>query len=131
MSEQAHRPEQEPQPREVTGIFRLNVRGVALEFSPEGRAYPAGGEPRFAVKDIMVAHTTKGWAEFAEKLTVHLGGVESELFRGMSVYATAESQMPKLTDDLAPGEIHLVTQSEYVEAYREQYGEVIQGPFVL
>ena len=128
MTERETRQEREPQPRLETGVFRLNVRGVPLEFDPDGKAHPAGGEPRFAVKDVMVLHTREGWAEFAEKLAVHLEGAESELYRGMAVYAVAESPMTQLTDHLQPGEIHLVSDDEYAAAYYSKYGDAIQGP---
>lgn len=131
MTEQASSPEQEPQPRAVTGLFQLRVYGAPLEFSPDGKALPAGGEPRFVVKDVMVLHTKEGWAKFSKTLTAHLTGVESELFGTEGVGCVAEGPWPELTDSLEPGEIRIISQEEYDAAYYEKYGDVIQGPFIL
>ena len=128
MTEWETRQEREPQLRLETGVFRLNVRGVPLEFDPDGKAHPAGGEPRFAIKDVPMLHTKEGWAEFAERLAVHLEGAESELYRGMTVYAVAESPMNQLTDHLESGTIRRVSDDEYAVAYHEKYGDTIQGP---
>lgn len=127
MGEQLHRAENEPKPRPITGLFRL-ATFARMELSPGGKAMPAGGEPRFAVKDVLVSHSNAGWREFRDKLMDHLEGVEKELYADVSAYSVAESPMDELTDSMSPGEIRLVSPEEYNRAYYNKYGDAIQGP---
>ena len=124
-------PEREPKGQSVTGLFRINMSGVKMELSPDGKAQVAGDEPRFAVKDVELVPTREGWDEFARRLAVHLTGVEGELYRGDRLYAVAESTLDELVDGLQPGEIRLISREEYSEAFIRKYGGGIIGPLFL
>lgn len=123
-------PEHEHEPRPVTGLFRL-YSAARLELSADGKAMPAGGEPRFAVKDVMVLRTSAGWREFSDQLIAHLEGVERQIYQEVSAYSVAESPMNELTDNMSPGEIRIVSPEEYDQAYFNKYGDAIQGPFIF
>lgn len=131
MSEHIPHAEQEPRPRAVTGLFQLRMGGVRMELSPEGKALPAGGEPYFAVNEVMVTHSRKGWQEFSERLSVRLEGIESELYRGEHVHSVALGPWPELTDSIESGDICYISQEEYRDAYLRKYGDTIQGPMFL
>ena len=131
MSESAVSREQEPQPQLVTGLFRLGIRNPILERDISGKVMPAGKEPLFAVNDVELAFTKDGWQDFAERLVVHLEGVEADLYRGSAVYAVEIAEMPVLTNDLDPGEVRRISDEDYHRAYLEKFGRGIIGPLFL
>ena len=130
MMEQLYTPRHERQARVVTGLFRLSMLNLSSEPSAAGRVMPPN-EPRFAVKDVPVVHTSAGWSEFAKVLANHFSETRDIKLQEANFLSAAESPINELTDKMSPGEIRLVDPEEYAEAYIKKYGDAIQGPLFL
>lgn len=126
MTERLSSPENERQPKPLTGLFQLSARNIPLERSPEGKIMPVCNVPRFAIKDVPVVRTDEGWSDFAKLLIDLLEGVDRELYQGS--YGVAESPIEELTENMASGEIRLVSPEEYARAHTNKYGDAIYIP---
>lgn len=87
---------------------------------------PVRNMPRFAVKDVPVVRTEEGWNDFAKLLIDLLEGVDRELYQDS--YGVAESPIEELTENMASGEIRLVSPEEYARAHTNKYGDAIYIP---
>ena len=129
MSERQQSPER--MPRTETGLFIYSHPRFAQQALLERRALSFAEEPLFAVCEYPIVHNSEGRRDFLKKLNSLLEGDEAAALDIEHANVVARGELAELTDGMEPGEVRRVSAEEYAEAYRNKYGDVIQGPFIF
>lgn len=129
MSERERSPERPI--RLETGLYTYSHPHFARAALRERRAIGFMEEPLFAVCEYPIVHNSEGRRDYLKKLNSLLEDDEAAALDVEHATVVARGELAELTDGMEPGEVRRVFADEYAQAYRNRYGDVIQGPFIF